>query len=73
MNNGIRRFHRWTSIVLTVAVIINIAAIIMKSQACWIGLVALIPLLAMMATGLYLFALPYVVKWRGRGQTGVAE
>lgn len=62
MNKGIRVFHRWTSIVLTVAVIINIAAILMKSQAFWIGLLALVPLIAMMATGLYMFAEPYIIK-----------
>ena len=62
MEKGIRQFHRVTGVVLTVAVVINIAAIAMKVQAFWIGLLALIPLLAMMATGLYMFARPYIVK-----------
>ncbi len=62
MEKGIRQFHRVTGIVLTVAVVINIVAIAMKVQAFWIGLLALIPLIAMMATGLYMFARPYIVK-----------
>ena len=73
MSNGIRQFHRVTGIILTVAVLINIAAIAMKVQAFWIGLLALIPLLAMMATGLYLFALPYIVKSPKDRQSESAE
>jgi hypothetical protein len=55
MSAGIRRFHRWTSIVFTVAVIINTVAAAMKAQAVWIGLLALFPLILLMITGLYMF------------------
>ena len=51
----IRPFHRWTSIVFTVTVIINLAAAAMQVRAVWIGLLALLPLAALMLTGLYLF------------------
>jgi hypothetical protein len=51
----IRWFHRWTSIVFTVAVLFNLAAVAMKTHATWIGLVALFPLIALMITGLYMF------------------
>ena len=55
----IRQFHRWVSIAFTVAVIINIVALVRKEQAAWIGLLALLPLILLLFSGLYLFALPY--------------
>jgi hypothetical protein len=60
----IRQTHRWLSIAFTLAVIINIVALIQKSQAVWIGLLALFPLILLLASGLYLFALPYVARFR---------
>ena len=56
-NHWIRQFHRWVSIAFTVAVIINIVALVRKEQAAWIGLLALLPLILLLFTGLYLFAL----------------
>lgn len=56
----LRQFHRWTSIVFTVAVVINLAAAAMKQQATWIGLLALFPLVLLMITGLYMFVRPYM-------------
>jgi uncharacterized protein (DUF58 family) len=55
MSAGIRKFHRWTSIVFTVTVIINTVAAAMQAQAVWIGLLALFPLILLMITGLYMF------------------
>jgi heme A synthase len=60
----IRQFHRWVSIAFTVAVIINIIAWVRKEQAVWIGLLALLPLILLLVTGLYLSALPYASRWR---------
>ena len=64
MSAGIRTFHRWTSIVFTVAVIINTIAAIMKMQGFWVGMLALIPLFLLMFTGLYMFFRPYFSKER---------
>lgn len=64
-NTWLRQAHRWLSMAFTVAVIANIVALAMKQQALWIGLAALVPLILLMASGLYLFALPYVARWRG--------
>ena len=58
-NHWIRQFHRWVSIAFTVAVTINIVALVRKEQVVWIGLLALLPLILLLITGLYLFALPY--------------
>lgn len=67
LSNSIRQTHRYLAIILTVAVIINITALAMKSQAFWIGLLALVPLILMMITGLYMFFRPYFTK-NGAGQ-----
>ncbi len=56
----IRQIHRWLSMAFTLAVIANIVAMIMQLQAVWIGILALVPLIPLLATGLYLFALPYL-------------
>ncbi|MET4799966.1 hypothetical protein [Bradyrhizobium sp. LB11.1] len=61
-NMWIRQIHRWLSIAFTLAVIANIAALTMQIQATWIGLLAFVPLIPLLATGLYLFALPYVSR-----------
>jgi len=64
-NKWIRQVHRWVSIAFTVAVIINIAAMGQKEPAVWVGLLALLPLIVLLLTGLYLFVLPYATRWRG--------
>ena len=61
----IRQAHRWLSIAFTIAVVINIVALVRKEQAVWVGFLALVPLILLLLSGLYLFALPYTVKWRG--------
>ena len=63
-NSWVRQIHRWLSIAFTVAVIINVVALVQKEPAVWVGLLALLPLALLMLTGLYLFVLPYAAKWR---------
>ncbi|MBB3978935.1 hypothetical protein OCK02_18060 [Rhizobium sp. TRM96647] len=63
-NKWIRQFHRWISIAFTLAVIANIAAMGMEEPVLWIGLLALVPLILLLVTGLYLFVLPYAAKRR---------
>ena len=65
-NKLIRQVHRWLSIAFTVAVIVNVIAMVQEKQAIWIGLLALFPLLLLLLTGLYMFALPYTEKSVGR-------
>lgn len=60
VNASIRTAHRWLSIVFTVAVLINIAAQVAGVDAVWIGLLALVPLILMMISGLWMFAQPYL-------------
>lgn len=60
MNKWIRQFHRWLSIIFTLTVLANLVALAMQKQSTWVGLMALFPLILLMITGLYLFALPYL-------------
>ena len=63
-NTWVRQIHHWLSIAFTVAVIINIVALVQKEPAVWVGLLALLPLALLLLTGLYLFVLPHAAKWR---------
>ena len=64
-NKWIRQFHRWLSLAFALAVIANISAMILQVPAVWIGFLALVPLIPLLITGLYLFAMPYVARRRG--------
>jgi heme A synthase len=67
-NKWVRQTHRWLSIAFTVAVIVNIVAVVRKEYAAWVGLLAVAPLALLFFSGMYLFVLPYATKWRsGRG------
>lgn len=66
-NKMIRQAHRWLSIAFTAAVILNIVAMGQGAQAVWVGLLALLPLILLLLSGLYMFVLPYVARGRRRG------
>ncbi|MCA6124072.1 hypothetical protein J6500_19555 [Bradyrhizobium sp. WSM 1704] len=72
-NKSIRQLHRWLSIAFTLAVIANIVAMILQQPAVWIGLLALVPLIPLLLTGLYMFALPYLAPRRIEGSTAPAQ
>ena len=63
-NKWVRQTHRWLSIVFTVAVIINGVAVVMKKYTAGLGLMAVFALALLFLSGMYLFVLPYAVKWR---------
>lgn len=65
----IRQSHRWLSIVFTLTVLANFTARAMDSgePSAWISYSPLPPLFLLLFSGLYLFALPYLCKWRSRG------
>jgi hypothetical protein len=60
----IRQTHRWLSIVFTVAVIINGVTVVQGKYSTKLGLSAVAVLALLFLTGMYLFVLPYAVKWR---------
>lgn len=64
-NLALRQTHRWTSIVFTLAVIANFAAMgVLGTPPMWVTLAPLPPLFLLLITGLFMFVLPYAVKRR---------
>ncbi len=70
-NALIRQIHRWTSIAFTLGFIINLIGLTLKPYPSWMGLLALVPLILLLITGLYMFVLPYVVG-AAKGRRGRA-
>lgn len=69
-NIWIRQIHRWLSIAFTLGVISYMVIMTQGQPPAWVGLFALVPLILLLVSGLYLFVLPYAVKWRGRRAAG---
>ena len=63
-NKAIRQVHRGLSMALTLGVIGYMIVMTRGQPAAWVGLFALVPLILLLLSGLYLFALPHVVRWR---------
>ena len=61
-NKWIRQFHRWMSILFTLTVIANFAAMTKGQPPEWITYSPLLPLFLLLITGLYMFVLPYVAE-----------
>ena len=66
----IRQSHRWLSIVFTLSVVANFmfSAAAPVEPPSWLTYSPLPPLFLQLFSGLYLFALPYTAKWRGRAR-----
>ena len=68
-NKWVRQIHRWMSVAFMVTVIANIVGFAVnqgKQPPPWVVYSPLPPLFLLMATGAYLFVLPYAAKWRRR-------
>jgi hypothetical protein len=66
-NTLVRQTHRWLSIVFTLTVIANFIALGVghgQQPPPWITYSPLPPLFLLLFTGLYMFVLPYAVRWR---------
>lgn len=69
-NKWFRQIHRWLSIIFTLIVAAIFATLGMgREPAQWVYFLPLFPLGLLLLTGLYLFALPYVSRWRGGSAT----
>lgn len=69
----IRQIHRWLSILFTLIVAaIFITLGLGKEPAQWVYFLPLFPLALLLLSGLYLFALPYAVRWR-KGRQAVGQ
>jgi len=71
-NRWIRQIHRWLSIAFTVTVIVNFIALARsggKMPPPWVTYSPLVPLGFLLFTGLYMFVLPYLTRWRSGRET----
>ncbi|MDE1991551.1 MAG: hypothetical protein KGI75_03575 [Rhizobiaceae bacterium] len=64
-NSFIRQAHRWLSIAFTLTVVANFATMAIGTPPPWIVHSPLPPLFLLLFSGLYMFALPYALRWRG--------
>ena len=69
MNKLIRQTHRWLSIVFTLTVIANFVALTQGQPPAWVTYSPLPPLALLLFSGLYLFVLPYAIRWRSARRT----
>ena len=67
-NKWIRQTHRWLSMAFTLTVIANFVAMTKGPPPAWITYSPLLPLFLLLFSGLYMFFLPYVARWRERGK-----
>ena len=65
-NKWIRQTHRTLSIVFTLTVLANFAAMTQGPPPAWVTYSPLFPLALLLFSGLYLFVLPYTAKRRSR-------
>ena len=65
-NNRVRQVHRWLSVLFTVTVIATFVALAQEEPVVWVSYLPLAPLALLWFSGMYLFVLPYAVKWRAR-------
>ncbi len=68
-SKSVRQVHRWVSILFTLTVIANFIALSQGTPPPWLTYSPLLPLAVLLFTGLYLFALPYLARPRGRAGT----
>jgi hypothetical protein len=69
-NASIRQLHRWLSIIFTITVVANFAAMALVGQPpAWIVYSPLPPLFLLLFSGLYMFVLPYVGRRRDNGMS----
>jgi hypothetical protein len=64
MSKWIRQTHRWLSMAFTAGVIVYIVAMQQGQPSAWLGVLALVPLVLLLLSGLYLFVLPHATRWR---------
>ncbi|HTK35572.1 MAG TPA: hypothetical protein VL358_09840 [Caulobacteraceae bacterium] len=64
MSQWIRQTHRWTCIAFVAAVLSYMAAMTRGQPPAWLGIFPAGTLILLLATGLYMFALPYLARGR---------
>lgn len=72
-NQWVRQAHRALSVIFTITVIANLAAMALGEPPAWIVYSPLLPLFLLMFSGVYMFALPHAAKWLGRRGVGATD
>ena len=67
MSRLIRQFHRWISVLFVLTIIVTMIALAQPEPIVWVSYIPLIPVFLLLATGIYMFVLPYAQRWRARG------
>lgn len=63
MNRAVPQLHRWVSILFTLSVAVIFAMMgTAREPPQWLFMVPLLPLFLLMASGLWMFALPYLAR-----------
>jgi hypothetical protein len=68
----VRQIHRWVSVAFTLAFLANIVALSLghgQQPPAWVTYSPLLPLFALLCTGMYLFVLPYLSARKQRTTT----
>ena len=64
----VRQIHRWVSIAFVITVVASTVVVAGGGEALiWVAYTPLLPLAALLLTGLYLFVLPYTARRRAPG------
>ncbi len=63
-NKWIRQIHRWMSVTFTATVVACFIVIAQEDPPQWVFYLPLPPLALLLFTGVYLFLLPHVQRWR---------
>lgn len=62
-NAWVRQGHRWVSMVFTLTVAANFAAMaLLGTPPAWVTYAPLLPLFLLLFSGLYMFVLPYIAR-----------
>ena len=64
MSKFIRQFHRWTSVLFVLTIIVTTIALAQPVPIVWVSYIPLVPLFLLLGTGIYMFVLPNVQRWR---------
>ncbi|WP_431970512.1 hypothetical protein [Nocardia sp. bgisy134] len=65
----IRQLHRWSAIVFLSTVLATFVALAPEEPIVWVSYLPLLPLAALLFSGLYMFVQPYAAKRRGARRT----
>ncbi|WP_240231431.1 hypothetical protein [Devosia lacusdianchii] len=64
LSRWVRQSHRWIAVAFTLSVAATFVALAQPEPLVWVSYLPLLPLALLFLTGVYMFALPYLSRWR---------